>query len=68
VRLKKYIDTNKYDNAKMSIETLLNSFNELTKSLINIHIEKLNIDDVTQFNQNIFNMVHQFIILFYIIS
>lgn len=66
--LKKYIDTNKYDNAKMSIETLLNSFNELTKSLINIHIEKLNIDDVTQFNQNIFNMVHQFIILFYIIS
>lgn len=52
--LKEYINANKYDNQKMNLETINNSFNELLKSLNNINIDKIDIDDVREFNNKIF--------------
>ncbi len=52
--LKEYIGLNKYDNQKMSINTLLNSFNELLKSLNNININEINLDNIKKFNNEIF--------------
>lgn len=52
--LKEYIGVNKYDNHKMSLETMINAFNELVKSLDRIGINQINLDDTTEFNNNVF--------------
>lgn len=52
--LKKYIDLNHYDDHKMSINTLINAFNELVESLNKINIKEINLDDTTKFNTDIF--------------
>lgn len=52
--LKEYIGNNKYDNHKMSIETLGNAFRELVESLDRIAISKINIDDISETNRSIF--------------
>lgn len=52
--LKEYIGVNQYDNQKMSIQTLLNAFNELVKSLNKIEINQINLDDIRDFNANVF--------------
>lgn len=72
--LKEYIDDNKYYNEKMSIETLVNAFNELINSLdnIDINIDEINLDDVKDFNTNIFkyekNHSNQYIVSLLLIS
>ena len=45
-----------YDNERISIETLMNAFNELAKSLDNIdeNISEINLDDIRVFNKNVF--------------
>lgn len=53
--LKEYINSNHYDDHKMSIETLSNAFYELIDSLHRIDIENINLDDTTKFNTEIFN-------------
>lgn len=53
--LKEYInDKRKYNNNKMSINTLSNAFNELVKSLCKIGIDRVNLDDVKEFNNQIY--------------
>lgn len=54
--LKQYICDYHYDNERMSIETLMNAFNELAKSLDNIdeNISEINLDDIRVFNKNVF--------------
>ena len=53
--LKEYIGINKYDNQKMNVETLNNAFYELIHSLNCISINKVNLDDMKDFNTTIFN-------------
>lgn len=53
--LKQYIGDNKYDNHKMSIDTLSNAFLELVSSLENINANKINLDNMKNFNTTIFN-------------
>lgn len=54
-KLKKYINDMHYDNQKMSIETLSNAFNELVNSLEKININKINLDNAKDFNNEIFS-------------
>ena len=53
--LKQYIGDNKYDNHKMSIDTLSNAFLELVSSLENINANKINLDNMKDFNTTLFN-------------
>lgn len=53
-RLKKYINDKKYDDSKLSADTIKNAFLEMIKSLKEININKINLDDVTEFNTEIF--------------
>ena len=53
--LKEYINRNKYDNHKMNTGTLLNAFFELINSLIDIDIDKINLDNTKDFNNEIFD-------------
>lgn len=53
--LKQYIGDNKYDNHKMSIDTLSNAFLELVSSLENINANKINLDNMKNFNTTLFN-------------
>lgn len=53
--LKQYIGDNKYDNHKMSIDTLSNAFLELVSSLENINANKINLDNTKEFNTTLFN-------------
>ena len=53
--LKQYIGENKYDNHKMSIDTLSNAFLELINSLQKIDVNKINLDNTKEFNTDIFN-------------
>lgn len=52
--LKEYIGVNKYDNHKMSLETMKNAFNELVKSLERIGINQIDLDNTTEFNSSVF--------------
>lgn len=52
--LKEYIGINKYDNHKMSLETLINAFNEMVKSLQKMNITSINLDDTREFNKAVF--------------
>lgn len=54
-RLKQYINDNKYDDSKLSIKTLNNAFIEMIKSLNNININKINLDNVADFNSKVFD-------------
>ena len=53
--LKEYINDKQYGNHKMSIETSSNAFMELVNSLVNIEINKINLDNVKKFNDKIFS-------------
>ena len=53
--LKEYIADSKYDNHKMTINTLSNAFLELIKSLENIDANKIDLDNTKEFNTKIFN-------------
>lgn len=52
--LKEYINDKHYDNHKMSIKTLSNSFIELVNSLKEIDANKINLDNIQEFNNKIF--------------
>ena len=52
--LKEYIGVNKYDNQKMTVDTLINAFNELIKSLEKIKVTSIDLDDTREFNKSIF--------------
>ena len=52
--LKKYINDNKYDDSKLSEETIKNAFYEMITSLDKIGINKVNLDNVKEFNNHIF--------------
>lgn len=53
--LKEYInDKRKYNNNNMSINTLSNAFDELVKSLCKIGIDRVNLDDTRDFNNEIY--------------
>lgn len=53
-KLKKYINDKKYDNSKLSVETLKNSYIEMINSLNNIGINRIDLDNVLDFNNDIF--------------
>ena len=52
--LKEYINDKHYDNHKMSIKTLSNAFIELVNSLEEIDANKINLDNIQEFNNKIF--------------
>ena len=52
--LKRYIgEEKKYEDSKLSEETLRNAFYEMVKSLNKINIEKINLDNTSEFNNKI---------------
>lgn len=53
-KLKQYINDNKYDDSKLSIKTIKNAFWEMVKSLNRINIDRINLDDTSEFNDTIF--------------
>ncbi len=53
--LKEYINERHYDNHKMSTGTLSNAFIELVNSLLNIDINSINLDNVQDFNNKVFD-------------
>ena len=53
-KLKEYINEKKYLNQNMTIETLSNAFSELINSLKTININSINLDDIQEFNTEIF--------------
>ena len=53
--LKQYIGDKMYDNHKMSIDTLSNAFLELINSLQKIDVKKINLDNIKEFNTDIFD-------------
>jgi len=53
-KLKQYINDKKYYDSKLSISTIKNAFIEMVKSLNNININTLNLDDMTKFNMDVF--------------
>ena len=53
--LKQYIGDKGYSNSKITIETLSNAFIELVNSLENININKINLDNTKDFNNQILN-------------
>jgi len=53
-KLKRYINDKKYVDAKLSIQTIKNACNEMIKSLEKIGINKINLDNTAQFNEDIF--------------
>ncbi len=52
--IKEYIGSKGYNYSNMSIQTLNNSFMELIKSLEKIRINKIEIDDTREFNNEIY--------------
>lgn len=55
MKLKKYIDDKKYTDSKLNIRSIENAFIEMINSLENIKINKINLDDVKEFNAKILN-------------
>lgn len=53
--LKSYIGDKKYDDHKISIYTLTNAFIEMIKSLKNINIHQINLDNLEECNCKIFD-------------
>ena len=53
--LKKYINEKKYNDKYISIETLKNAFIQMIHSLLNIDVNKIDLDNVADFNFSIFN-------------
>ncbi|MBP3255294.1 MAG: hypothetical protein J6M60_02240 [Clostridia bacterium] len=53
--VKRYIKNNNYDYNKITENSLINAFNEMVTSLEKIHIHRVNLDNIEEFNQNIFN-------------
>lgn len=52
--LKKYISDNKYDDCKLSEETIKNAFLEMVESLKRIDIDRINLDNTAEFNDKVF--------------
>ena len=54
-KLKEYINKKKYSDSKLSEKTIEKSFLEMVKSLKKIDINKVNLDNVTEFSKRIFD-------------
>lgn len=54
-KLKKYISDNKYDDSKLSKDTVENAFYEMIESLNQIGLNKINLDNTAEFNEKIFD-------------
>lgn len=55
-KLKQYISDNKYDDSKLSEETIKNAFFEMVQSLSKINIDCINLDNTAEFNSKIFEI------------
>ena len=54
-KLKSYIGSKKYDDYKISIDTLTNAFIEMIRSLKKIDIQQINLDDLKECNSKVFD-------------
>ena len=54
-KLKSYIGSKKYDDHKISIDTLTNAFIEMIRSLKKIDIQQINLDDLKECNSKVFD-------------
>ncbi len=54
-KLKKYINDNKYDDSKLSKDTVVNAFYEMIESLNKISINKIDLDNTGEFNEKVFD-------------
>ena len=53
-KLKRYINDKKYDDSKLNEKSIENAFKEMINSLSYIKIDKINLDDISDFNKEIF--------------
>lgn len=53
-KLKRYINDKKYDDSKLNEQSIENAFKEMINSLRYIKIDKINLDDISDFNKEIF--------------
>jgi len=53
-KLKRYINDKKYDDSKLNEQSIENAFKEMINSLRYIKIDKINLDDMSDFNKEIF--------------
>ena len=53
--LKKYIDIQKYQDSRINEETIKNAFYQMIESLNEIYINKINLDDISNFNKKVYN-------------
>ena len=53
-KLKRYINDKKYDDSKLNEKSIENAFKEMINSLRYIKIDKINLDDISDFNKEIF--------------
>lgn len=52
-KLKRYINDKKYDDSKLNEQSIENAFKEMINSLRYIKIDKINLDDISDFNKAI---------------